>query len=109
MQAWRVKDCPQRLDFVRQGEGGAPTALRVPPDAKSTELQGRYGEASLEPTVGGPRADGRANAEGERFLARPVGVPSNERVVRGRSARDETVFVGAGVEGVREALAPRPR
>jgi uncharacterized protein len=98
-------------DFVAPKDGGALVRLRVSPGAKSTELQGRYGETALKLKVSAPPVDGRANAEVERFLADLVGTaPSSVRVVRGHSARDKTVFVGGiGAERVREVLSSRRR
>lgn len=79
--------------------------LRVSPGAKSTGLQGTYGEEALKLKVAAPPVDGKANTEAERFLARLVGaVSSQARVVRGLSARDKTVFVG-GVDAVRARQA----
>ena len=105
-----MKDHPQRLDFVDPGEGGALVALRVSPGAKSTGLRGSYGETAVKLKIAAPPVDGKANAKVERFLARMVGVASpGVRVAGGNAARDETVFVGAGVMPAREAPLPRPR
>ena len=105
-----MKDRPERLDFVRPGEGGALIAPRVSPGARSTGPRGFYGETAIKRKIAAPPVDGKANAEVERFLARLVGVaPSNVRVVGGHCALDKTVFVGADAVRVRGALAPRPR
>lgn len=92
-------------------DGGALVKLRVSPNAKSTGLQGPYGEAALKLKVAAPPVDGRANAEVERFVARMTGTtPSRVRVVRGLSGRDKTVFVdGVGAERVREVFRSRQR
>lgn len=95
---------------VPKGDG-ALVRLRVAPGAKSTGLQGLYGDAALKLKVAAPPVDGKANAEVERFLAERTGAaPSHVRVVRGLSGRDKTVFVdGVDVERVREVLTSRPR
>ena len=95
---------------VPKGEG-ALGRLRVSPNAKSTGLQGPYGEAALKLRVAAPPAGGKANAEVERFVARMTGAaPSTVRVVRGFSGRDKTVFVdGVGAERVREVFRSRRR
>ena len=92
-------------------DSGALVKLRVSPNAKSTGLQGPYGEAALKLKVAAPPVDGRANAEVERFVARMTGTaPSSVRVVRGLSGRDKTVFVdGVGAERVREVFHSRQR
>ncbi|HEV2742684.1 MAG TPA: DUF167 domain-containing protein [Rubrobacter sp.] len=92
-------------------DGGALVKLRVSPNAKSTGLQGPYGEAALKLKVAAPPVDGRANAEVERFVARMTGTaPSRVKVVRGLSGRDKTVFVdGVGAERVREVFRSRQR
>ncbi len=95
---------------VPKGDG-ALVRLRVSPSAKTTGLQGLYGEAALKLKVAAPPVDGKANAEVERFVAERTGAaPSHVRVVRGLSGRDKIVFVdGVGVERVREVLISRPR
>jgi uncharacterized protein (TIGR00251 family) len=95
---------------VPKGDG-ALVRLRVSPNAKSTGLQGTYGESALKLRVATPPVDGRANAEVESFVARVTGaVPSRVRVVRGLSGRDKTVFVdGVGAERVREVFCSRRR
>ena len=92
-------------------DGGALVKLRVSPNAKSTGLQGPYGEAALKLKVAAPPVDGRANAEVERFVARMTGTtPSRVRVVRGLSGRDMMVFVDSvGAERVREVFRSRQR
>ena len=81
------------------------------PNAKSTGSQGPYGEAALKLRVAAPPADGRANAEVERFVAGSTGAAlSRVRVVRGLSGRDKTVFVdGVGAERVREVFRSHRR
>lgn len=93
--------------FVVPEGDGVLVRLRVPPGAKSTRLQGTYGEGTLKLRVAAPPVGGKANAEAERFLAGLVGAASSEaRVVRGLSARDKTVFVGGvGAARAREAIS----
>lgn len=94
--------------IVPKGDG-ALIRLRASPGARSTGLEGLYGDAALKLRVAAPPVDGKANAEVERFLAETTGAaPSRVRVVRGLSGRDKTVFVeGVGAERVRRVLAPR--
>ena len=92
-------------------DGGALVKLRVSPNAKSTGLQGPYGEAALKLKVAAPPVDGMANAEVKRFVAWMTGTAaSGVRVVRGLSERDKTVFVdGVGAERAREVFHSRQR
>ena len=91
-------------------DGGALVRLRVSLNAKSTGLQGPYGDAALKLQVAAPPVGGKANAEAVRFVAEKVGAePSRMGVVRGLSGREKTVFVdGVGVTRVREVLLSRP-
>ncbi len=90
---------------------GALLKLRVSPDAKSTGLQGPYGDAAIRLRVAAPPVDGRANAGVERFVARMTGAArSMVRGVRGLSGRDKTVSVdGVGADRVREVFRSRQR
>jgi uncharacterized protein len=68
--------------------------LRVSPGAKSTRIKGLYGEGSLRLSVAALPAEGRANAEIERYLARLLEVSrSGVVVVKGTQSRDKLVFV----------------
>lgn len=98
-------------DPVVAKDGGALVRLRGSPGAKNTELRGPYGDAATKLRVAALPVDGKANAEVERFLADLIGAaPSDVRMVKGQTARDETVFVGgAGVERAREVLSSRRR
>ena len=95
---------------VPRGDG-ALVRLRVPPNAKSTGSQGPYGEAALKLRVAAPPADGRANAEVERFVAGMTGAaPSRVSVVRGLSGRDKTASMdGVRAERVREVFRSHRR
>jgi len=72
--------------------------LRVSPGAKTTGLRGLHGEEAVRIRVAAPPADGKANAEVERFL---VGLLALARgavsVVGGASSRNKTVLL-EGVE-----------
>ena len=94
--------------LVPSGDGTI-VKLRVSPNAKSTAPQGSYGDAALRLKVAALPADGRANAEVERFVARMTGAaPSMVRIVRGFSGRHKTVFVqGSNAERVREVFRSR--
>ena len=92
-------------DFIVPTDAGVLVRLRVSPGAKSTGLQGTYGEEALGLRGAAPPVGGKASAEAERFLAGLVGAaPSEARVVRGLSARDKTVLVG-GVDAARARRA----
>ncbi len=80
--------------FLTPTKDGTLLALRVSPGAKRTSIEGPYGERALKLRVAAPPADGRADAETERFLARLLGLPrSDVAVVRGASSRDKVVLV----------------
>lgn len=98
-------------DPVVPKDDGVLVRLRVSPNARSTGLEGLYGDAALKLRVAAPPVEGKANAEVERFLAERTGAASSDvRVVRGLSGRDKTVFMdGIGAERVRKVLASRPR
>jgi uncharacterized protein len=96
-----------RGPVVPKGDG-ALVRLRVAPNAKTTGLQGPYGDTALKLRVAAPPVDGKANAEVERFVAERTGAAPSR--VRGLSGRVKTVFVdGVGVERVREVLRSHPR
>lgn len=81
-------------DFVRLAKDGAYVKLRVSPGAKSTRIKGLYGEGSLRLSVAALPAEGRANAEIERYLARLLEVSRSGVVVVMRAqSRDKLVFV----------------
>jgi uncharacterized protein len=61
-------------NFVRSGDGGVYVRFRVSPGAKSTAINGLYGEGALRLSVAAPPTGGRANAEIERYLMRILGV-----------------------------------
>lgn len=93
-------------NFVKPTKGGVYVNLRVSPGAKSTEIKGLYGEGAIRLSVAAPPAEGKANAEVERYLARLFSMSrSDVAVVKGASSRDKLVFVrGAELEAVREGL-----
>ena len=92
---------------VPKGDG-VLVRLWVSPGTKSTGLQGTYDEEALKLRVAAPPVDGKANAGAERSLAGLVGAaPSEARVRRRQSARDETVFVGS-VAAARARRATTP-
>ncbi len=92
--------------FVRPTEDGAYVRLRVSPGAKSTAVKGLYGERALKLSVAAPPAEGRANAEVERFLAGLLDMPKGDvSVVRGASSRDKLALVrGPGPEEIQTRL-----
>jgi uncharacterized protein len=68
-------------DFVRTGDGGVYMRLRVSLGAKSTAINGLYGEEALRLSVAAPPIGGRANAEIERYLVRILGVSRSDVLV----------------------------
>ena len=82
--------------------------LRVSPGAKNTRVKGLYGEGVVRLSVAAPPAEGKANAEIERFLSALLGVPrSGVAVVKGATSRDKLILVrGAESGAVRDGLVP---
>ncbi len=81
-------------DFLRLTKDGVYVKLRVSPGAKYTGIKGLYGEGALRLSVAAPPAEGRANAQVERYLARLLEVSrSGVVVVKGAQSRDKLVFV----------------
>ena len=93
--------------FVRTAREGTLLNLHVSPGAKSTSVEGLYGEGSIKLKVAAPPVGGKANAEVERFLSKLLGVPrSDVNIIRGASSRDKTVLVrGTTRAETHEALA----
>jgi uncharacterized protein (TIGR00251 family) len=92
------------VEFVEKG-GAVSFKVRVSPRASRTEVAGEHGGA-IKLRVAAPPADGKANEECRRFLARLLGVgPSSVEIVSGDSSRDKLVRVrDSSVGRVREAL-----
>ena len=81
----------------------ARLTLHVQPRARHTEVAGRHGDA-IKLRVVSPPADGAANDELQRFIARRLGVPrAAVSLVGGLAARRKTV----DVEGITTADAIR--
>jgi uncharacterized protein (TIGR00251 family) len=95
-------------DFVRLTKDGAYIKLRVSAGAKNTGIKGLYGKGALRLSVAAPPAEGRANAEIERYLARLLEVSrSSVVVVKGVQSRDKLDFVcdfGADEFGLVETI-----
>ena len=93
--------------FVGTAREGTLLNLHVSPGAKSTSVEGLYGEGAIKLKVAAPPVGGKANAEVERFLSRLLGVPrSDVNIILGASSRDKTVLVrGATQAETQEALA----
>ena len=69
--------------------------LHVQPGAQRTEVAGTHGEA-LKVRVKAPQAEGKANAELMRYLARAFGVPARQvTLVRGDSSRYKVLRIEA--------------
>lgn len=82
---------------------GVAISVHIQPRASRTECSGIHGQA-LKIRVAAPPADGAANDELCRFLARHCDVPLNAiRILSGAGSRQKRVFVkGRSVEQVRE-------
>jgi uncharacterized protein len=93
--------------FVRTAREGTLLNIHVSPGAKSTSVEGLYGEGAIKLKVAAPPVGGKANAEVERFLSKLLGVPrSDVNIIRGASSRDKTVLVrGTTRAETHEALA----
>jgi uncharacterized protein len=93
--------------FVSTAREGTLLNLHVSPGAKSTSVEGLYGEGAIKVKVAAPPIGGKANAEVERFLSKLLGVPrSDVNIIRGASSRDKTVLVrGTTRAETHEALA----
>ncbi|MCC2640347.1 MAG: uncharacterized protein K0S45_760 [Nitrospira sp.] len=78
---------------VRTMAGGASVSVHVQPKASRSECVGLHGEA-LKIRVAAPPADGAANAELRRFLARQCDVPLGAvQILSGMTGRKKRVFV----------------
>ena len=97
--------------FLTATKGGILLGIRVSPGAKRSSVEGPYGESALKLKVAAPPADGKANAEAERFLAECFGIPhSDVAVVRGASSRDKVVLIrGVGQAEARKLLSAHLR
>ena len=93
--------------FVSTAREGTLLNIHVSPGAKSTSVEGLYGEGAIKLKVAAPPVGGKANAEVERFLSKLLGVPrSDVNIIRGASSRDKTVLVrGTTRAETYEALA----
>jgi uncharacterized protein len=93
--------------FVSTAREGTLLNIHVSPGAKSTSVEGLYGEGAIKLKVAAPPVGGKANAEVERFLSKLLGVPrSDVNIICGASSRDKTVLVrGATQAETQEALA----
>jgi uncharacterized protein (TIGR00251 family) len=83
--------------------------VHVVPRARRTELAGVHGEA-IRIRVAAPPADGEANAELIRFVARHLGVPrSAVAIAAGAGSRHKVLAVqGLSSTALRARLAPDP-
>jgi uncharacterized protein len=64
------------------------------PGAKSTPIEGPYGENALRLRVAAPPTGGKANAEAARFLAELLGTsPSDVHLVHRTTSWDKVVLV----------------
>jgi uncharacterized protein (TIGR00251 family) len=93
--------------FVSTAREGTLLNIHVSPGAKSTSVEGLYGEGAIKLKVAAPPVGGKANAEVERFLSKLLGVPRSDiNIIRGASSRDKTVLVrGTTRAETHEALA----
>lgn len=94
--------------FVTAAKEGTLLNVHVSPGAKRTSVEGPYGDAAVKLKVAAPPAEGRANAEVERFLSKLLGVRrSDVTIIRGASSRDKSVLVrGVTLIEIHKALSP---
>lgn len=92
--------------YLRPADTGTLLTLRVSPGARTTAIEGPYGESALKLRVSAPPVDGKANEEITRFPSRLLRVSrSDVEVVRGASGRDRTVLLrGVDPAEARSAL-----
>jgi uncharacterized protein len=102
----KVRPRAESEDFVRPTEGGVYVKLRVSPGAKSTGIKGLYGEGAIKLSVTAPPAEGQANAEIKRCLARLLELSrSGVTVTKGAQSRDKIVYVrGLDADEIRARL-----
>lgn len=83
--------------------------LHVVPRARRTELAGVHGDA-IRIRVAAPPADGEANAELIRYVARFLGVPKSAvSITTGAGSRRKTLSVeGIPSAALRARLVPAP-
>ncbi|MGQ0702811.1 MAG: DUF167 domain-containing protein [Gemmatimonadales bacterium] len=93
------------MPSLRVVPGGLRLSIRVQPRARQTELAGTHGEA-LKIRVAAPPAEGAANAELLRFLAKRLELPRSAiRLVAGAASRNKIVeVVGVTEAAVRAHL-----
>lgn len=67
--------------------------MRIVPNAKRSEVVGKYGEA-VKVKVAAPAVDGKANAALLNFIAGKLGVPSRSvSLAAGDKSRDKLIVV----------------
>jgi len=75
------------------GKGGTLLTLRVTPGASQSSIDGIHGDL-LKVRVKSPPADGKANKELLKFLARTLDIrPGNIEIIRGHKSRQKTVQI----------------
>ena len=99
----RESQAATERQIVRAMSGGVAISVHVQPRASRTESAGIHGHA-LKIRVAAPPADGAANDELCRFLARHCDVPlSAIQILSGVGSMQKRVLVkGRSVEQVRE-------
>ena len=90
---------------VRTTPEGAVISVHVQPKASRTQCAGLHGDA-VKIRVAAPPADGAANEELCRFLARTCGLPvSGVEILSGTSSRQKRILLrGRSAEQVRAQL-----
>jgi len=90
---------------IEETSSGVRFRVRAQPRASTTELAGPY-DGAIRVRIAAPPADGAANDELIRFLAKKLGVPrAAVSIASGESSRDKLVEIsGVRVADVREAL-----
>jgi uncharacterized protein (TIGR00251 family) len=84
---------------------GAILTVHVQPKASRTESDGLYGDA-LKVRVAAPPAEGMANDELSRFLAKQVGAPPSAVVIRtgAGSRHKKLLFKGVSSQRVKSSF-----
>ncbi|MGI6457486.1 MAG: DUF167 domain-containing protein [bacterium] len=91
--------------YLQKHERGVILAVRVTPRASQSKIQGVQGE-ELKITLNAPPADGQANRELFRLLAKVFSLPKSSVVLlRGETSRSKQVLLsGADPEKVLEKI-----
>ena len=80
-------------------------SIKVVPNAPKNEFTGRTADGGWRIRIKAPPAEGAANRELVRFLARTFGVPqSRVTILRGASSRNKLVKIDGDIESIAKIL-----